>query len=80
MSTQKLSKRALNLLHRIYEGHFEPAFASGNIRASLQELIDGGHITTGGRVVKIARYYVPAKGFKGFTLDKMPPKPEWLRG
>lgn len=79
MSTPKLSKNAIKLLHQIYEGRFEPAYANGPIRKSLQELIDAQLLTTGGRVVKMARYYIPAKGFKGFVLDKMPAKPKWLQ-
>lgn len=75
---RKLSKRATAMLHRLYEGAFYPCDISGPIPKAMQELIDAGLVQSGGRVVKIARYYVP-RGHKPFVLDAMPRKPKWLK-
>lgn len=77
MSKPQLSKRATEMLHRLYEGRFYQAFTKGHIPKAMQELIDAGLVTTGGRVARIVLCYVP-KGTKPFSVETMPRKPKWL--
>jgi hypothetical protein len=77
--SRKLSKRAIKMLHRLYEGQWYPAFIKGDIPKAMQELIDAGLVTTAGRIQRIVRCYVP-KGTKPTNfIDRIPSKPKWLQ-
>jgi hypothetical protein len=71
-----LSRRAIKLLHRLYEGEFYFAYAK-NTPKVMKELFDAGLVGSMGRVVTMAACYVP-KGAKPPKLDTLPRKPKWL--
>lgn len=73
----QLSKRALAMLNRLYEGRFYKDDATGKPSKTMQELKDAGLVYRGARVMVFGSYYVP-HGHTSFALDEMPPKPAWL--
>lgn len=66
-----LSPRAATLWRRVQnDSNWYPALA-GKTTPAMQELIDAGLVRMGGRVVKMAAYFVP-KGTKPFKLEQFP--------
>ena len=73
-----LSKRAIKLLHRLYDGHWYSA-VDGKVTPVMQELLEAGLVGTIGRVKVIERCFVP-KGSKPVNwMHDIPRKPKWLR-
>jgi hypothetical protein len=72
-----LSKRALKLLDRLYDGHWYP-MQYPEPTGAMKELVDAGFVIGAGRVQVISTVYVP-KGTTAFKLEKIPKKPKWLK-
>lgn len=73
METKRLSRRAIKLLHRLYEGQWyrDPP------NAAMQELIDADLVKLMGRVNVVSAAYVPVDT-KPLQCERIPKKPDWL--
>lgn len=70
-----ISKRATDLLKRIYDGRWYAAH--GRTPKAMAELVAAGLVVQGGRVRQIAACYVPP-GTIPFQCETMPEPPKWL--
>lgn len=76
---EDLSKRAQKLHARLMAGHWYD-YSSHRIPQAMQELVEAGLVTTGGRVAEIRRCYIPtSRKFKDPLAWKQTPSPERVR-
>lgn len=71
----KLSKAAVKMLVRVYEGHFYPWQPEPH--GAMRELVDAGLVVSTGRVALLKSCYVPP-GTRPAKLEAIPAMPNWL--